>query len=61
MMQLIRNGNILGFARLGDVFTVTGQTADGTWFQVDYKGMPAYLYALLTIPNAAAKAIPVVK
>ncbi len=53
--------NIIGFAKRGDVYTVTGISADSKWFQITYNSNPAWVYAALTVPNAAAKAVAVVQ
>lgn len=57
----IVDGNIIGFAKQGDSLPVTGITGDDTWYQITYNGKAAYVYAALTLPNAAAKAAPTVK
>ena len=57
----IADGNIVGFVNQGDTLAVTGISADSQWYQVTYNGKTAYVFAALTIPNAAAKAAPVVK
>ncbi|HEY3291414.1 MAG TPA: SH3 domain-containing protein [Anaerolineae bacterium] len=57
----IVDGNIIGFAKEGDSLAVPGITSDNTWYQITYNGKVAYVYAALTLPNAAAKAAPTVK
>ena len=57
----IADGNIIGFANKGDTLSVTGISADSQWYQIAYNGKTGYVYAALTLPNAAAKAAPVVK
>jgi hypothetical protein len=52
---------ILGGYRKGDILTVTGKSADGKWFQINYKGDAGWVMASLTVPNAAAKAAATVK
>ncbi len=53
--------NIVGVVGQGTVLNVTGVSADGAWYQVQYASKSAWIYAGLTIPNAAAMAAPVVK
>jgi hypothetical protein len=53
------SGTIVSGARRGDVLTVTGKSADSAWFQIKYSGGNGWVYAALTVPNAAAKAIAV--
>jgi hypothetical protein len=55
------SGTVIGGARRGDVLTVTGQTADHTWYQVKASSKAGWVYASLVIPNAAAKAVAVTK
>ncbi len=55
------SGSIIGGAYRSDVLTVTGISADNNWFQISYKGGSAWVYAALTVPNAAAKAVAVVQ
>ncbi|MCL4507195.1 MAG: SH3 domain-containing protein [Chloroflexi bacterium] len=57
----ITTTNIIGFATRGQVFTVTGISADSKWFQITYNSKTGWFYASLTVPNAAAKAIGVVQ
>ncbi len=51
---------VIGNAKRGAVLPVTARNADGTWYQVDFNGEPAWVMANLTLPNAAAKTAPVV-
>jgi hypothetical protein len=55
------SGTIVGGARKGDVLTVTGQSANHTWYQVTTSTKSGWVYASLVVPNSAAKAIAVAK
>ncbi|HEY3343249.1 MAG TPA: SH3 domain-containing protein, partial [Anaerolineae bacterium] len=54
-------GQLVGTVHRGDVLNVTGKSVDGLWFRIAYTGGPAWVYASLTAPNAAASAAAVVK
>ena len=54
-------GKIVGGLSRGDVVDVTGKSADGKWFQIQNAGAPAWIYASLTVPNAAAQAATAVQ
>jgi uncharacterized protein YgiM (DUF1202 family) len=54
-------GKVMGGFKRGTVLDVTGKSADGKWFQIKYKTGPAWVFASLTVPNDAAKAVAVAK
>jgi hypothetical protein len=54
-------GQLLGTVHLGDALNVTGRSADGLWFRIQYTTGPAWVYASLTMPNAAAGAVAVIQ
>ncbi|MCL5998199.1 MAG: SH3 domain-containing protein [Chloroflexi bacterium] len=54
-------GKIIGGYKRGNVLDVTGKSVDGKWFQVKYKTGTGWVYASLTLPNDAAKAVATVK
>jgi uncharacterized protein YgiM (DUF1202 family) len=54
----LRTAKVVGTAPRGVVLPVTGKTANGQWFQVDYNGAKAWVQANLTLPNPAARNIP---
>lgn len=45
----------------GTVLTVTGKSEDTKWFQVDLEGQIGWVLGSLTLPNAAAQAVPVAR
>ncbi len=49
------DGKIIGELNLGDVVDVLGKSADGAWYQIQYAGAKAWIFASLTLPNAAAR------
>jgi hypothetical protein len=49
-----------GFKR-GAVLDVLGKSADGKWYQVKYQSGKGWVFASLTLPNPAAKAVSVIK
>jgi len=53
------NGKVVGNATRGDVLEVVGRNADGSWFQVNFKGATAWVLGTLVLPNDAAKAAAV--
>jgi uncharacterized protein YgiM (DUF1202 family) len=50
---------VVGNAKRGVVLPVTAKNAEGTWYQVDFNGTPAWALASLTVPNAAAESAPI--
>lgn len=47
--------NIVGAAAQGERFKVTGKNQDGSWWQIDYKGQPGWLFGqLVTAQNTGA-------
>lgn len=50
------SGRIVGGLNRGDVVDVLGKSADGAWYQIRYGGATAWVFASLTVPNAAARA-----
>ena len=55
-----QTAKVVGNAKRGAVLPVVGKSADGKWFQVSNNGANAWVLANLTLPNAAAKAVPVI-
>jgi hypothetical protein len=51
---------VIGSARKGDKFPITGRIANNTWWQVTYKGKPAWIAALVSSASTGATAAPVV-
>lgn len=51
---------IIGNAKRGAVLPVLGKSKDGKWFQVQQEGKKGWVSASLTLPNAAARSVPVV-
>ncbi|MCS6773161.1 MAG: SH3 domain-containing protein [Anaerolineae bacterium] len=54
------NAAVLFTAPRGSVLSVLGRTRDGRWYQVQSGERQGWVSARLTLPNAAAKAAPVV-
>ena len=52
---------VVGNAKRGAILPVLGKSLDGKWFQVDLNGKKGWVAARLVLPNAAAKATPVIK
>jgi hypothetical protein len=52
---------VVGNAKRGAILPVLGKSPDGKWFQVDLNGKKGWVAARLVLPNAAAKAAPVIK
>ncbi len=50
------SGRIIGGLNRGDIVDVLGKSADGAWYQIRYVGAKAWVFASLTVPNAAARA-----
>lgn len=55
------SGKIIGGLNRGDVVDVLGRSADGAWYQIRYGGSTAWVFASLTVPNAAARAAGVTR
>ncbi|MGQ9814147.1 MAG: SH3 domain-containing protein [Candidatus Roseilinea sp.] len=55
------SGKIIGGLKRGDIADVLGRSADGAWYQIRYGGARAWIFASLTVPNAAARATGVVR
>lgn len=55
------SGKVIGNAKRGVVLPVIGKSKDGKWFQVTVNGKTGWVAARLTLPNAAAKAAPIVQ
>ncbi len=55
------SGKIVGGLNQGDVVDVVGKSADGAWFQIQYAGAKAWVFASLTVPNASARAVGVTR
>lgn len=55
-----QTAKVVGNVKRGAVLPVIGKSADGKWFQVTNNGANAWVMANLTLPNAAAKAVPVI-
>ncbi len=53
------SGKIIGGLNRGDIVDVLGKSADGAWYQIQYRGARAWIFASLTVPNAAARAVNV--
>jgi len=45
------NYPIIGAARAGQAYPITGKNPRGDWWQIDYKGRDGWLYAPLTLPQ----------
>src|SRR5207249_103737 len=58
--QPLTTAKSLGTVGYGVTLDVTGRSTDGRWFQVNYKGGLGWVLASLTVPNAAARAVPIV-
>lgn len=53
------SGRVIGGLNQGDIVDVLGKSADGAWYQIQYGGKKAWVFASLTVPNAAARAVGV--
>jgi uncharacterized protein YraI len=51
------SATVVGVLAQGTVADVTGKSADGMWYKVKFSGGDGYVYAALTLPNDAAKAL----
>ncbi len=54
-------GKSLGKVARGTVLDVTGKSADGKWYQVNYNGAKGWVSANFVLANDLAKAAPAVK
>jgi hypothetical protein len=52
---------VLGQAKAGQVFDITGKSADGKWWQVAFKGKPGWVYGQLVQTSGELGGLPVVK
>lgn len=60
----VRNGpgteyDRIGGATAGEVYTITGKSADGEWWQIDFAGQPGWIYGPL-VTATDAEDVPVV-
>ncbi|MCS6846288.1 MAG: SH3 domain-containing protein [Anaerolineae bacterium] len=55
-----QKAKIVGNAKRGAILPVLGKSKDGKWFQVEQQGKKGWVLASLTLPNAAARAAPVI-
>jgi len=53
------SARIIGGLNQGDIVDVLGKSADGAWYQIRYGNRKAWIFAGLTVPNAAARAVSV--
>ncbi|GAB4563896.1 MAG: hypothetical protein Kow0047_13190 [Anaerolineae bacterium] len=53
------NYPIIGAARAGQTFLITGKNPQGDWWQIDYNGRTGWLYAPLTVPQGDVSQIQV--
>ncbi|MCS7222329.1 MAG: SH3 domain-containing protein [Anaerolineae bacterium] len=54
------NYPVIGAARAGQAYPITGRNAAGDWWRIEYLGQPGWLYALLTETQGDIAGIPVV-
>ena len=45
------NYNIIAGANEGETFAITGKSADGTWWQIDYQGQAGWVFGQLVNPQ----------
>ncbi|PJF49095.1 MAG: SH3 domain-containing protein [Chloroflexi bacterium] len=55
-----QKAKIIGNAKRGVVLPVLGKSKDGNWFQVRQQNKRGWVLARLTLPNAAARAMPTI-
>ncbi|MCL6510987.1 MAG: SH3 domain-containing protein [Anaerolineae bacterium] len=55
-----QKAKVIGNAKRGAILPVLGKSSDGKWFQVEQQGKKGWVAASLTLPNAAARAAPVI-
>ncbi len=51
--------NLVGTLPQGETIILTGRTDVGDWLQLDYQGMPAWIYAPLVAANGDTRILPV--
>lgn len=56
-----QKAKVISSAKRGAILPVLGKSKDGKWFQVEQQGKKGWVLASLTLPNAAARAAPVIK
>jgi len=52
------DAKVVAKAQRGEILSVTAKSADGKWFRVTRKGTEGWVASSLTLPNAAARAVP---
>lgn len=55
-----QKAQIIGNVKRGTILSVLGKSTDGNWFQVQHQGKKGWVAARLTLPNAAARAVPII-
>jgi hypothetical protein len=55
-----QKAKVIGNFKRGAILPVLGKSSDGKWFQVEHQGKKGWVAASLTLPNAAARAAPVI-
>lgn len=55
-----QKAKVISSAKRGTILPVLGKSKDGKWFQVEQQGKKGWVLASLTLPNAAARATPVI-
>ncbi len=55
-----QKAKIIGNAKRGAILPVLGKSKDGKWFQVKQQNKRGWVLASLTLPNAAAQAMPTI-